>query len=56
MLLRGEIPPSAGFENKADNIKITPINKLTKTNSSYALSTSLAFGGCNSVLVIKRNN
>ena len=55
MLLRREIAPSAGFENKADNIEITPVTEITGIDLPYAVSTSLAFGGCNSAIVIKRN-
>jgi 3-oxoacyl-(acyl-carrier-protein) synthase len=54
MLQKGEISASAGFENQAADINIAPVSKRTPVETSYALSTSLAFGGCNSALILKR--
>ncbi|MDD5599494.1 MAG: beta-ketoacyl-[acyl-carrier-protein] synthase family protein [Victivallaceae bacterium] len=54
MLMKNEISASAGFESKASDINIVPVSKRTPVKSAYALSTSLAFGGCNSALILKR--
>lgn len=54
MLLQNEISASAGFEHKAADINIVPVSKRTPVTSPCALSTSLAFGGCNSALVLTR--
>ncbi len=48
------LPSSPGFLNQDPNIPITPIKKETPVNGSFAVSTSLAFGGNNSALVIGR--
>jgi len=48
------IPACAGFSEKDENIPITPVTTRTNINGSFALSTSLAFGGGNSALVIAR--
>ena len=53
-LREGWIPASPGFENAAEDIPITPIRARTKITGEYAASTSLAFGGNNSALVIRR--
>ena len=50
----GSIPKSAGFEKKPDDIAIAPVSKTTDIAGNYALSTSLAFGGNNSALIIGR--
>jgi 3-oxoacyl-[acyl-carrier-protein] synthase II len=50
------IPPNIGFETYDENIGINPISKITEINSKYAMSTSLAFGGNNSVLIFKKMN
>jgi 3-oxoacyl-(acyl-carrier-protein) synthase len=54
-LREGWIPPSAGFKNPADDIAMTPVMEKTKITGEYALSTSLAFGGNNAALVIRRS-
>lgn len=51
----GWIPGSAGFLNLDPEIGIAPVNQKTKISGNYAVSTSLAFGGNNSALVIWRN-
>lgn len=51
----GWIPASLGFLNLDPEIGIAPINQKTQINSNYAISTSLAFGGNNSALVISRS-
>ncbi len=50
----GWIPPSAGFEELDDEIGIAPVTEKKVIKGNYALSTSLAFGGNNSALVISR--
>ena len=49
------IPHSAGFTNFDEEIGLSPVLKLTEIDKDYAMSTSLAFGGNNSVLIFKRN-
>ena len=48
------IPASAGFEDAADDVPVAPVSKQTAVLGEYALSTSLAFGGNNSALIIRR--
>jgi len=48
------IPASAGFVNKDSEIPITPVMKKTSIKGDFAVSTSLAFGGNNSAVVIGR--
>ncbi len=50
-LFEGWIPASIGFQNKDTEIPITPLMEKTVINGSYAVSTSLAFGGNNAALV-----
>jgi 3-oxoacyl-(acyl-carrier-protein) synthase len=54
-LRKGWIPASAGFENMDEAISIAPVKSRTAINGSYAVSTSLAFGGNNAALVFKRD-
>lgn len=54
-LREGWIPKSIGFVNQDDEIGIAPVVEKTELKGNYAVSTSLAFGGNNSVLVISRN-
>jgi len=49
----GWIPQSAGFKNKDPQIPIAPVTKVTPVKKSFAVSTSLGFGGCNAALVIE---
>lgn len=51
-LREGWLPASAGFVNQDDAIPISPLAAKTAFEGRYALSTSLAFGGNNSALVI----
>ena len=53
-LLDGEIPASAGFETVDPEIGSSPLRRRTKLDRSYALSTSLAFGGNNAALLLRR--
>ena len=48
------IPASAGFELRDDEIPLIPITERTEVSGNYAVSTSLAFGGNNTVLVIEK--
>ncbi len=48
------IPASAGFENKDEAIPISPVREKTEITKSFAISTSLAFGGTNAAIVIGR--
>ena len=51
-LCGGWIPQSAGFEKQDDTIGISPVTQKTTISGQYAISTSLAFGGNNSAIVI----
>lgn len=53
-LREGWIPGSAGFENSAPEIGITPVSRRIAVSGEYALSTSLAFGGNNAALLVRR--
>jgi 3-oxoacyl-(acyl-carrier-protein) synthase len=48
------IPASVGFNNKDENIAVSPVRERTDIRGDYALSTSLAFGGNNAAIVIGR--
>jgi len=50
----GWIPASAGFDEFDEEIGIAPVTDKTEIKGKYAISTSLAFGGNNSALVISR--
>lgn len=52
-LAQGWIPASAGFENQDDEIPLAPVSQKTAIRQTAALSTSLAFGGNNSAVVIQ---
>lgn len=53
-LEEGWIPASAGFTSRDDEIPVSPVAANTAINGSFAVSTSLAFGGNNSAVVIGR--
>ncbi len=53
-LKEGWIPASAGFACRDDEISISPVTENTAINGSFAVSTSLAFGGNNAAIVIER--
>jgi 3-oxoacyl-(acyl-carrier-protein) synthase len=53
-LREGWIPANAGFKNRADDIGISPVTQTTKIDGEYAMSTSLAFGGNNAALIVRR--
>lgn len=51
-LSKGWIPGSAGFQTLDENIGLFPTLGKTEISGRYALSTSLAFGGNNSALIL----
>jgi 3-oxoacyl-(acyl-carrier-protein) synthase len=53
-LREGWLPASMGFENPADDIPVAPLRQRTTIAGEYAMSTSLAFGGNNSAVLIRR--
>jgi 3-oxoacyl-[acyl-carrier-protein] synthase II len=53
-LREGWIPASAGFVHGDPAIPLEPVRTATTVQASYALSTSLAFGGNNSALIFGR--
>lgn len=53
-LREGWIPQSIGFQNMDEAIGIAPVREKTNISGRFAVSTSLAFGGNNSAIVIKR--
>ena len=55
MLEKRVVAKSWGFQKRPEEFKVSPvIENTTLGNSEYALSTSLAFGGSNTVLLLKR--
>ena len=55
-LREGWIPASAGFRNRDESIPIAPVSEKTAVSGSWAVSTSLAFGGNNAAVVIGRGD
>ncbi len=53
-LKEGWIPKSAGFENFDEDVSLSPVTIKTCIRKNFAISTSLAFGGNNSVLIFER--
>ena len=53
-LREGWIPASAGFAVAASDIPLQPLSKPTPIAAEYAISTSLAFGGNNAALILRR--
>jgi 3-oxoacyl-(acyl-carrier-protein) synthase len=53
-LREGWIPASIGFDNPADDVPIAPVTRTTAIGGEYALSTSLAFGGNNAAVIIRK--
>jgi 3-oxoacyl-[acyl-carrier-protein] synthase II len=51
-LREGWLPPSAGFQEQDERIPITPLRVRTEVTGCYAISTSLAFGGNNTALLL----
>jgi 3-oxoacyl-(acyl-carrier-protein) synthase len=52
-LRAGWIPGNAGFRIFDEEIGIAPVIEKTSIKGSYALSTSLAFGGNNAAIVFR---
>ena len=50
------IPVNAGFEEEDPEIGFSPVTETRSFDGSYALSTSLGFGGVNAALIIGRNS
>lgn len=53
-LREGWIPPSIGFAERDEGIPFAPLTEVTPVIRRHALSTSLAFGGNNAVVVLER--
>ena len=53
-LREGWVPRSAGFETPDPECRVVPTTALTPVDADVAVSTSLAFGGTNAVLVLGR--
>ncbi|OGV37386.1 MAG: hypothetical protein A2020_15015 [Lentisphaerae bacterium GWF2_45_14] len=57
MILRKNLlPASPGFEACGQGVEIPPVTEAIEINAQYAMSTSLAFGGCNSAVIIKKES
>jgi len=54
-LREGWIPQSAGFQKHDEAIGISPVAEKTAIRGKYAISTSLAFGGNNSAIVMAKS-
>jgi len=52
-LRAGWVPGTTGFKTFDEEIGISPVSGKTAISGAYALSTSLAFGGNNSVIVLR---
>ena len=50
----GWISPSIGFAERDEAIPFAPLTAVTPVVRRHALSTSLAFGGNNAVVVLER--
>ena len=55
-LREGWLPASAGFQTRDEAIPLMPVREKTAISGRCAISTSLAFGGSNAVIVIGRGN
>lgn len=53
-LREGWIPASAGFVTRDEAIPLEPVREKSAISGSYAISTSLAFGGNNAAIVMGR--
>jgi 3-oxoacyl-(acyl-carrier-protein) synthase len=53
-LQEGWVPASPRFVNQAEDVPLGPTRKRTEIAGEYAISTSLAFGGNNSAVLIRR--
>ena len=52
MLRQGVLPPSAGFRTGGEDVPVPPVAEPLEFRGNFALSTSLAFGGCNTALIV----
>lgn len=48
------LPASLGFKKRDDELPVSPVTKRTDIQGQYALSTSLAFGGNNAAVIVRR--
>jgi 3-oxoacyl-[acyl-carrier-protein] synthase II len=55
-LKSGWLPKSIGFETLDDEIGISPVIKKTDIHGRFAISTSLAFGGNNAVVIFEHKS
>ncbi len=53
-LAKGKIPPSIGFGKKEPELAVSPVETVTDIHGDHALSQSLAFGGNNAVLLLRK--
>lgn len=51
-LNRGQLPPTHGFTQPDGQIGFAPTQQVSPIDKPFAVSDSLAFGGCNSVLIL----
>jgi len=56
MLQAGVAVKSHRFDNLPADMTLAPLQENTSVSGNYALSTSLAFGGSNSVLILKKGD
>ncbi len=56
MLRHNRIPISHGFSKLPADIPCPPVTEPIAGDLRYALSTSLAFGGCNSAIIIRKRS
>ncbi len=52
MLQKKHLPASPGFRTKGDDIPVAPVAEPITFSGKFAMSTSLAFGGCNTALIV----
>ena len=53
-LREGWIPANVGFENRDEQIPFSPLTAVTPLVGDSAISTSLAFGGNNAAVILRR--
>lgn len=54
-LLKGEVPPTCGFEQGDPDYPLPLSNRPLSAGKPYALKTLSGFGGCNAALLFKKN-
>lgn len=52
MLRAKRLPASPGLRRKGDDIPAAPVSEPSRIAGRFAMSTSLAFGGCNTALIV----